>query len=67
MLSFLLSRKSHKRIREKNHPKPKANNRNPEAADNKVERFVTVLEISPVVSPETAVKVAIVAKVKGKK
>jgi hypothetical protein len=31
------------------------------------ERFVTVLEIPPVVSPETAVKVAIVAEVRGKK
>lgn len=31
------------------------------------ERFVTVLEIPPVTSPETAVKVAIAAEVKGKK
>lgn len=31
------------------------------------ERFVAVLEIPPVTSPETAVKVAIVAEVKGKK
>jgi hypothetical protein len=31
------------------------------------ERFVAVLEIPPVVSPETAVKVAIAAEVKGKK
>lgn len=30
-------------------------------------RFVAVLEISPVVSPETAVKVAIAAEVRGKK
>jgi hypothetical protein len=30
------------------------------------ERFVAVLEIPPVVSPETAVKVAIVAEVKNK-
>ena len=31
------------------------------------ERFVTVLEIPPVESPETAVKVAIAAEVRGKK
>jgi hypothetical protein len=31
------------------------------------ERFVSVLEIPPVTSPETAVKVAIAAEVKGKK
>ncbi|MDE2107548.1 MAG: hypothetical protein KGL39_60705 [Patescibacteria group bacterium] len=31
------------------------------------ERFVAVLEIPPVESPETAVKVAIAAEVKGKK
>jgi hypothetical protein len=31
------------------------------------ERFVTVLEIPPVTSPETAGKVAIAAEVKGKK
>lgn len=31
------------------------------------ERFVAVLEIPPVTSPETAVKVAIAAEVKGKK
>jgi hypothetical protein len=31
------------------------------------ERFVTVLEIPPVVSPETAVKVAILAEVRTKK
>jgi hypothetical protein len=30
-------------------------------------RFVAVLEIPPVISPETAVKVAIAAEVKGKK
>ena len=35
--------------------------------DDTDERFVTVLEIPPVVSPETAVKVAIAAEVKGKK
>jgi hypothetical protein len=35
--------------------------------DDSGERFVTVLEIPPVVSPETAVKVAIAAEVKGKK
>jgi len=32
--------------------------------DDQEERFVTVLEIPPVVSPETAVKVAIAAEVK---
>ena len=44
------------------------------AARNKIsgvlrlhERFVAVLEIPPVVSPETAVKVAIVAEVRDKK
>jgi hypothetical protein len=31
------------------------------------ERFVTVLEIPPVTSPETAVKMAIVAQAKEKK
>jgi hypothetical protein len=35
--------------------------------DDSDERFVAVLEIPPVVSPETAVKVAIVAEVRGKK
>jgi hypothetical protein len=35
--------------------------------DDKDERFVAVLEIPPVTSPETAVKVAIAAEVKGKK
>jgi hypothetical protein len=35
--------------------------------DDSGERFVAVLEIPPVVSPETAVKVAIVAEVRGKK
>jgi hypothetical protein len=39
----------------------------PEGDDNKGERFVAVLEIPPVISPETAVKVAIAAEVKGKK
>jgi hypothetical protein len=34
--------------------------------DDSDERFVAVLEIPPVTSPETAVKVAIVAEVKGK-
>jgi hypothetical protein len=33
-------------------------------ADDSDERFVAVLEIPPVVSPETAVKVAIVAEVR---
>lgn len=35
--------------------------------DDSDERFVAVLEIPPVISPETAVKVAIAAEVKGKK
>lgn len=35
-----------------------------EGKDDKGERFVTVLQIPPVVSPETAVKVAIVAEVR---
>ena len=35
--------------------------------DDTGERFVTVLEIPPVDSPQTAVKVAIAAEVKGKK
>ena len=35
--------------------------------DHSDERFVAVLEIPPVVSLETAVKVAIVAEVRGKK
>ena len=34
---------------------------------NTEERFVTVLEIPPVESPETAVKVAMAAEVRGKK
>jgi len=38
----------------------------PEGDDNKGERFVAVLEIPPVVSPETAVKVSIVADLKGR-
>ncbi|MGA9779406.1 MAG: hypothetical protein WBS33_14145 [Verrucomicrobiia bacterium] len=38
-----------------------------EGKDDKGERFVTVLQIPPVTSPETAVKVAIAAEVKGKK
>jgi hypothetical protein len=36
----------------------------PEGEDNKGERFVTVLEIPPVVSPETAVKMAIYSEIK---
>jgi hypothetical protein len=35
-----------------------------EGKDDKGERFVTVLEMPPVSSPETAVKVAIVADVR---
>jgi hypothetical protein len=38
-----------------------------ENKDDSDERYVAVLEIPSVVSPETAVKVAIVAEVKGKK
>jgi hypothetical protein len=36
----------------------------PEGADNKGERFVAVLEIPPVDSPQTAVKISIVADIK---
>lgn len=39
----------------------------PDGPDNKVERFVTVLEIPPVVSPETAVKASIVSDIKSGK
>ena len=35
--------------------------------DDEGDRFVTVLEIPPVESPQTAVKVAIAAEVRGKK
>ena len=35
--------------------------------DDSDERFVAVLEIPPVTSPETAVKVAVAAEVKGKR
>ena len=38
-----------------------------EGKDEKGERFVTVLQLPPVISPETAVKVAIVAEVRDKK
>jgi predicted phosphohydrolase len=38
-----------------------------ERKNDQDERFVTMLEIPPVSSPETAVKVAISAEVKGKK
>jgi len=38
-----------------------------EGVDDKGEKFVMVLQIPPVISPETAVKVAIAAEVKGKK
>jgi hypothetical protein len=38
-----------------------------DGADDSDERFVAVLEIPPVDSPESAVKVAIAAEVKGKK
>lgn len=44
---------------------PKANRAygwsHPEGEDNKGERFVAVLEIPPVVSPETAVRASIVS------
>ena len=36
----------------------------PEGADNKTERFVTVLEIPPVDSPQAAVKIAIYSDIK---
>jgi hypothetical protein len=36
----------------------------PEGEDNKGERFVTVLEIPPVDSPKTAVKMAIYSDIK---
>jgi len=39
----------------------------PEGDHEKGERFVTVLEIPPVTSPETAVKVAISVEVEGEK
>jgi hypothetical protein len=38
-----------------------------DAKDDQGERFVTVLEIPPVDSPPTAVKVTIVAEIRGKK
>jgi hypothetical protein len=52
-----------------NHPKAKRcyGWSHPDGAGDTDERFVTVLEIPPVVSPETAVKMAIVAQAKGKK
>jgi hypothetical protein len=36
----------------------------PDGDDNKTERFVTVLEIPPVTSPETAVKISIYSDIK---
>jgi hypothetical protein len=36
----------------------------PDGVDNKTERFVTVLEIPPVDSPQTAVKMAIYSDIK---
>jgi hypothetical protein len=36
----------------------------PDGPDNKTERFVTVLEIPPVDSPQTAVKIAIYSDIK---
>ena len=52
-----------------NHPKAKRAYAwsHPEGPDDKGERFVTVLEIPPVDSPESAVKVSIVADVRRKK
>lgn len=52
-----------------NHPKAKRCFAwsHPEGPDDKGERFVTLLEIPPVSSPETAVKIAIMAEIKGKK
>jgi hypothetical protein len=38
----------------------------PDGLDDKTERFVTVLEIPPVKSPQTAVQVSIVKDAKGK-
>lgn len=53
----------------RNHPKAKRcyawSHRS--GKDDQDERFVAVLEIPPVTSPETAVKAAIMADVKGKK
>jgi hypothetical protein len=40
--------------------------RHREEINDKDERFVAVLEIPPVVSPETAVKVAVAAEMRGK-
>ncbi len=52
-----------------NHPKTKRcyGWSHPDGAGNVDERFVTVLEIPPVISPETAVKMAIVSQAKGHK
>jgi hypothetical protein len=36
----------------------------PDGGDNKTERFVAVLEIPPVVSPQTAVKISIYSDIK---
>lgn len=49
-----------------NHPKAKRCFAwsHPENADGTGERFVTVLEIPPVISPQTAVQVAIVSQLK---
>lgn len=53
----------------RNHPKAKRcyGWSHPENADGGGERFVAVLEIPPVESAETAVKIAIAAEVRGKK
>jgi len=52
-----------------NHPKAKRAYgwSHPEGKDNKGERFVAVLEIPPVDSPQTAVKVSIVSDIKAGK
>ena len=52
-----------------NHPKAKRcfGWSHPDGVGDTDERFVTVLEIPPVVSPETAVKMAIVVQAKGRK
>ena len=53
----------------RNHPKAKRAYgwSHPEGPNNKEERFVAVLEIPPVDSAETAVKIAIAAEVKRSK
>jgi hypothetical protein len=57
---------NHVPLRYQRHPKAKRDFgwSHPDGEDNKTERFVTVLEIPPVVSPETAVKMAIYSDIK---